>query len=390
MKIIAISDASAPCVRSSRDMPGTVMGVDISGQLAFIPNGDHGLQIVDITDPDNPLLFGGVDTPGIATDVIVESDRAVMASSDSLQVIDIADPAHPMLISSLELPAPALRLARHGSIVYAACGWDGIAVINLADDTRPSLIALAPAKDKAVLDVAASSDGEHIYVSRYDRLCSCILSPCDAHLTTGDLATFPAQCPPGVSPVEVTRLEALAQRSSIVVRWQIAQPDEWSDFRLHRSKTADGTFTDLKTPWTREAEGRYASHDNSAEAGVTYFYRLEARDRTGHPTFYGPVSATVSFSAPTFLGHSRPNPFTEDHPAAIRFSLPSAGSIRMRIVDVNGRAVRDLVDGHLEKGDHETVWDGRDARGQVAPAGIYYWELSGRGESLSHSLVKLR
>ena len=390
LRVVDVGDASAPFVRSSLDLPGVVKEVVISGSLAYIPNDDRGLQIVDIADPDHPHIVSGIDTPGTATDVVVGGDRAVMTSGDSLQVIDVAAPTNPTLISSLKLPARALRLDRHGSIVYVTCGWDGLAIINLSDDTQPTLMTLSPTRGKAFYDVVVSSDGERIYISGSESECFCSFYPCDANTTSGDLQVFPAQCPPGVSPVEITQLEAFAHESDIVIRWRSAQPDEWSDFRLHRSESEDGNYAEQPLTCTRFGDDGYEFRDNTVRKGVTYSYRLEARDRSGQSTFYGPVSGVAGQLAPMFLGHSRPNPISRDQPATIQFGLPSAGSIRLRILDVNGRTVRDLMDGHVEKGDHVAIWDGCDAEGRALPAGIYYWELSGLGESFSRSVVKLR
>jgi flagellar hook assembly protein FlgD len=37
--------------------------------------------------------------------------------------------------------------------------------------------------------------------------------------------------------------------------------------------------------------------------------------------------------------------------------------------------MRTLVEGELEAGDHQVVWDGRTENGQMAASGTYYYEL---------------
>ena len=64
-----------------------------------------------------------------------------------------------------------------------------------------------------------------------------------------------------------------------------------------------------------------------------------------------------------------PNPF---NPATtIRFALPKAGHVTLKIFDFLGREMASLVDGILAVGEHEVTW-----RPAVAvPAGIYLYRL---------------
>ena len=60
---------------------------------AYLADGEHGLQVVDIADPATPHVGGAVDTPGHAVNVALAGDRAYVADDDQgLQVIDIANP----------------------------------------------------------------------------------------------------------------------------------------------------------------------------------------------------------------------------------------------------------------------------------------------------------
>jgi len=61
--------------------------------------------------------------------------------------------------------------------------------------------------------------------------------------------------------------------------------------------------------------------------------------------------------------------------AAIRYALPEAGEVDLRVYDVSGRLVRTLARGPREEGDHEVVWDGRDERGRDVPSGIYFLRM---------------
>jgi hypothetical protein len=73
------------------------------------------------------------------------------------------------------------------------------------------------------------------------------------------------------------------------------------------------------------------------------------------------------------LRQNVPNPFNPT--TSIVFALPVAGAARLAVYDVSGRWVRTLVDGQLGAGEHRASWDGRDARGNKASSGVYFYKL---------------
>ena len=77
------------------------------------------------------------------------------------------------------------------------------------------------------------------------------------------------------------------------------------------------------------------------------------------------------------LGAIRPNPFRIS--TSIPFSIPAQGRVALRLMDLQGRVVRTLVDGDLAAGPHQMSWDGRDDRSELVRAGVYFVKLSGSG-----------
>ncbi len=95
----------------------------------------------------------------------------------------------------------------------------------------------------------------------------------------------------------------------------------------------------------------------------------------------GPPAAVLSLAA------VRPNPSQGSR--TLRFSLPVAGPVRLELYDPSGRRVRTLAAGTLAAGSHERSWDGRDDRGHVAPAGLYFVRLRAGRESRTERFVQL-
>jgi len=70
----------------------------------------------------------------------------------------------------------------------------------------------------------------------------------------------------------------------------------------------------------------------------------------------------------------KPNPFRTD--VEFAFTLGGAGSVDLAIYDVLGREVRAVAHGQrLEAGEQSLRWDGRDAAGREAGAGLYFVRL---------------
>jgi len=88
------------------------------------------------------------------------------------------------------------------------------------------------------------------------------------------------------------------------------------------------------------------------------------------------------------LHPARPSPAAGD--VALCLDLPRSGQVTVQICDLNGRAIRTLLDQSLPGGSHPLVWDGRDdARRRVA-SGSYWIQAVTPEARCSHRLVLLR
>ncbi len=83
-----------------------------------------------------------------------------------------------------------------------------------------------------------------------------------------------------------------------------------------------------------------------------------------------------------------PNPFNPR--TSIRYELPAAGPVELRIYDPSGRLVRRLASGDESAGAHEIDWDGTDDRGASVAAGIYFVRVSTESREASGKMVLLK
>ena len=89
--------------------------------------------------------------------------------------------------------------------------------------------------------------------------------------------------------------------------------------------------------------------------------------------------AISSFEIPNDfeLGQAYPNPFNPR--TNIRYSIPVNAELIMSIYDLQGRLVTNLVNGMVNAGYHEVVWDGSQSS-----SGLYFIRMN--AYNMEHSL----
>ena len=88
------------------------------------------------------------------------------------------------------------------------------------------------------------------------------------------------------------------------------------------------------------------------------------------------------------LRQNYPNPFNPH--TTIQYDLPVAADIRIVVYDLLGREVVRLVSEHMQPGQHQLVWNGRDAKGRQLPTGLYIVRMVTPGYSKSIKMVLLK
>ena len=108
--LIAISFCGRPETTPEADflvigvcpLPGYAKKVELAGDLAFVADGQGGLQIVDIRDPDSMSVIGSYEPDREVGGVAVRDTFAFLAlassTSGGLVILNISDPANPVFV----------------------------------------------------------------------------------------------------------------------------------------------------------------------------------------------------------------------------------------------------------------------------------------------------
>jgi hypothetical protein len=127
------------------DLPGEAWDIATSDQIGYVATGDHGLAVVDLSDPEQPILLGAVNLAGFSRSVDVDGLRGLAAvASDNtvdaaLRIVDVSDPAHPAQVHSLTLADGALHVAVLDGVAYVASGTSLVSVDMLSGQVLDTL-----------------------------------------------------------------------------------------------------------------------------------------------------------------------------------------------------------------------------------------------------------
>ncbi len=104
----------------------------------------------------------------------------------------------------------------------------------------------------------------------------------------------------------------------------------------------------------------------------------------------GPIDWGFGESLPEefVLEQNYPNPFNPS--TTIRFALPEASQVSLKIYNARGQLVRTLISGNFESGVHEIRWDARNDLGETVSSGFYFYRMQAGNFVENRKMVLLR
>ena len=117
---------------------------------------------------------------------------------------------------------------------------------------------------------------------------------------------------------------------------------------------------------------------------------LDARDQANQPVAIEQTTPVEARPTPAelVLASSYPNPFANT--TTVVFGLPRAASVKLVVFDIQGRAVRHLIDGTVSAGWARVMWDGRDDTGRGLQSGAYVIRLAAAERVVTRSVRLVR
>ena len=130
-----------PVLRSTTDVGGEALGLDISGNLAYVAAGVNGIEIFNIFNSRHPIRIDGVIAPPI-----VHSVRAIgnyvftAAGTGGFRIYDTTSAGVVSPIGQTNTSGTAYNFDLAGGLVYLADGESGLQIISVSDPTQLNIL----------------------------------------------------------------------------------------------------------------------------------------------------------------------------------------------------------------------------------------------------------
>lgn len=177
LEIIDVSDPARPRQRGKLIEEGLALGQDIalSGHYAYMADMIGGLRVMDVSNPASPVSVSRVDVGRAAHRVAVSGSLACVldrgwwyvddVKDPGLRVVDVGDPQDPMVVGRLPLETPPQDIALIGQHALIVDGSQ-LRIIDISDPSNPRTVVATnnAATTLAVAGTFAYLAGENLQI----------------------------------------------------------------------------------------------------------------------------------------------------------------------------------------------------------------------------------
>ena len=187
------------------------------------------------------------------------------------------------------------------------------------------------------------------------------------------------------SAVAIAAFDARVGEGRVTLAWTIGSAEGLAGLNVYRSEGEGGQFARMNDALLEAAYvGEWV--DGRVRPASVYRYRLGAVDVDGE--YLSPEVRVVTPHAATELYQNFPNPFNPV--TTVSFYLPERERVALVIYDAAGHEVRRLVDGVVEFGRTDVVWDGMNDSGMRVGSGVYFCRLVAGKSVITRKLTLLK
>ncbi len=140
-RVVDFADPDNPVTVATFGPNWTPPSMVVAGNLLLMAMAFGGFGIVDLSHPAGSLaLMGTLDTLYYVSDLAVSGNHAFLADFDTLQVIDFTDPTNPILVGSTPLPYPVSKVALQGNLLFLYGVNNELVLMDITNLTGPVLL----------------------------------------------------------------------------------------------------------------------------------------------------------------------------------------------------------------------------------------------------------
>ncbi len=371
-----------------KNTPGEANGVEKFNNHVFIADGEEGISIIDVTNPDDPQDVAVFDTQGFATAVAIVNDCAFVADGEEgLSVIDVYDLDDLALIGSLDTPGEAIGVTISGDYAYISDNNGGMRIVDISNPERPEEVGELDTRgqvfsikilgqsayladgNRGIRIVDISQKDNPIEIGNFDTPNAAL----DLDIM-GDLA-FVADYEGGLRIIDISDTENMTEIGYIITPGNAEAVVVKYDYAYIADNEGGLCIVDITNPNVPVVRDNCYSPGDVRDVILADGRVYAASSDCGMMVFdlEGVVSVEQDEldSAPqtSLLLSVYPNPFNST--TTISYELPFSSDISLELFDLTGSKVLDLVSGNTQFGIHAININSGDL-----PSGIYFIRLN--------------
>jgi subtilisin family serine protease len=147
---------------------------------------------------------------------------------------------------------------------------------------------------------------------------------------------------------------------------------------------ADGDF-DIVIP---NNEGIFVVDVKRPAQSIEWACYMGSYNRAGNIYQTTPTTDATVTPIVTELKGAFPNPFNPS--TTLSFSIKEAGDVALDIYNQKGQKVRSLVNGMMNSGEHQIVWNGTDDSGRQVASGLYFFRMKSGTYSSTRKMIMMK
>jgi hypothetical protein len=326
--------------------------VVVSNNYAYL--GNFGLHVVDISNPSNPYEIVSLDAIGNTTDIAVSGDYVYTTeyvddiNEDGFRIIDVSDPPNPIL-KGIFHGGDAISVEISGNYAYVISSNSGMRILDVSDPTNPYLIGIFNTDGEAK-DVVISGDYAYIANRNFGLRIIDISDP--------------------TNPYEKGFFDTDHQAVAVEIMGYYAYVmDGYGGLRII-------DVSDPSNPYERgffniDGGDNYIFYAKDVVVGENHAY-LAYGDYgfciVRNDLLVGIEHKIIPVLRDFRLNQNYPNPFNPS--TIIKYSIPKQSNVSLKVFDLLGREVAELVNSEHSLGNYEIEIDGSDLT-----SGIYFYRL---------------
>ena len=189
-------------------------------------------------------------------------------------------------------------------------------------------------------------------------------------------------------PVELSSLTIKESEGTITLKWTTATETNNFGFEIQRKSGEDFiTIGFVEGHGNSNSPKHYNFSDTDIGQSGEYYYRLKQIDNDGTFEYSDVVSITIGSPVLYSLSQNYPNPFNPK--TRIDYTLPEQQNVSLRVYNMLGELVKELVNEVKPAGTYTATFDGSSAAGGL-PSGIYVYRIQTEGFSENKKMTLLK